>query len=1086
MIFVKYFLCPKNSYGQECTSISQVDCDIAGIPCGTSSPTNVIVKVYIHNIKNTACEGGMSEAELSALKTYLSSLYSTINITLKYPDCILDFCDNDIFNNPLSITTYYSTRSFKDGINAYISTNLGTGDSESIPGLNFYSSPHNSTVAHELGHCLGLAHTFVCVSGIRECADKSNGTVAGDLVCDTNADPEGGVDLNTCTRNSSILLDNDPLLNPNCNDVNVSCNGTRYDPPSTNIMSYYYEPGGANCQLIFTPGQAERMKIALATCPVLQKITSGGCIEVKTSDTWDTDHTFDDDLLIKSGVTLTVKAKVKMATGRKISLEGGAILRVDGGILTVGNVRPMCDRQDTGPFWKGVELGVTNGSYAHVYFTNLARMEYSYSGLFNVGQSYVSCLSSQFLNNRSAVDMETQSSTGNIMTFTACTFILNNSYPGSDLFHQIRLSNGQAQFALCTIDNQTTFKTLNIAGIYETGTYLSVLVSQKISGYYFGINALAGQGTYNISGNHFEKCHIGLQSSGVNGFSLIGNTFIIGKYGTFNSGLGMQMDFGSQFVIKNNNFVKGSDPNPQEGLLLNKSHATEENYISSDNLFSGLSKGINLNGGPNENLYITCNDFTNCTEDIFIKPTAQIHQVQNFNGQAAGNTFSQMNNTYNYDNVLPPSINYWYNGQNPIEIPIRIKNIFPQNHVRTEPTRCYQLPIDPPCCPEGIHDSHYYTLLSQIDPLEEGLNQLLDSGHTQSLLSLLESANLSNAASIFNTINLHSPNVSSQVIRAVWLHSELFSGENRYQLILSNPVVLIESSILSLINELSSGITPTMVENLNNTLIPSSGTRYNLVMQLKEKHYELDKLNRSMANYHSTNTPSNLDHTLKWLERSNSSVSLMEAALIALNNVFSASLTSYLNQLNAMQINSNSSATQYEINQFLQFINTLIPIYQSGRFEGNLTQTEQTSLLNFATAGNSWAHVLARGILAFYYNIYVTVQSFSQENANNHNLDHSYETIQLKQGIYYSQVQDEFEIFPNPFKDELIILSLSDYDFSDTMVELVDLNGKLIRFHYGKQDKNKMTLVTDALHKGMYILRIFSNEKIILTSKVIK
>lgn len=1085
LIFLLFFLGINNSTSQCSTISSGVGCSIPGIPCGTLSPNGVTVKVYIHNIKNTACSGGMTSAELTALKTYLSSVYSTINVTLYFPPCNLDFCDNAVYNNPLSVVNYYSTRSFNDGINAYISTNLNTGNAEEIPSLNFYSSPHHSTVAHELGHCLGLFHTFECPTGIRECADQSNGEIAGDLVCDTNADPDKGVDLSTCSRNNEILLDNDPLLNPQCFDNTISCNGTRYDPPATNIMSYYIMQGGANCQSTFTSGQAERMKIALATCSVLEKITNGGCIEIKTSQTWLTDHIYDDDILIKSGVILTVKAKVKMATGRKISIEGGATLRVEGGTLTVGNVKSMCDRQDTGPFWKGIELGVNNSAIANVFFSGQAIMELSYSGLFNVGNSYVTGSGSEFLNNRSSIDMETPTRSGFKLQFTNCKFILNNDYPGSDLFHQIRLGNGSALFVFCTIDNQTAFTTAEIAGIREIGTSLRVMLAPKIKGYYYGINALAGGGTYNIFSSHFEKCHIGLRTEAVNNFFLVNNTFTIGKYGNKNNGFGMQMDQGSQFVINSNDFLKGSDPLPQHGLLLNKSHESEKNFISKDNTFTDLSFGINLNRGPNANLFITCNDFTNCTEDIYVNPQAMINLVQKFIEQAAGNTFSKMSNTFNYDNVIMPDITYWYNGNNPLEDPVKIKNIIKKNEPRQSGVpRCQENPIDPTTGTEAIYDAHYYSLINQINPLESSLNQLLDNGNTFSIINQIQSANSSNAESLYNSIAQYSPNVSSQVIQAVWIRSDLFTPENRYLLILNNPVCFLESTIQIMVNEPSSGITPSMVEAINNMSIPTTGARYTLVMQIEEKKYELDMLVRSMSNYHNNNDLNIIDLNLKWLERSNSVSATMEAALIALNHGYSTNLTNYLNQLYVLQSSSNSSSTQYEINQFLQFMNLMIPVFQDGRYEGSLNQVEQTSLLNFAVNSNSWAQDLAKGILAFYYNIQVPIQALKQDKRKI--ITEPFNSIQLKQTINNNIIHNDFKIYPNPFKNELTITSLSDLDIAKTKIEIVDLHGRIFPSKLKEIDKNKLRLNTSDLQSGIYILKLFTNEKIIFYSKLVK
>lgn len=105
------------------------------------------------------------------------------------------------------------------------------------------STSNLSTMAHEMGHCLGLLHTFedaygeeaVTRSGsCRDCEDE------GDLICDTQAD------LNT-------------------DDINTSCNytgsatdecGVAYLMEERNIMTY----GRRSCRDHFTNGQGSRLR----------------------------------------------------------------------------------------------------------------------------------------------------------------------------------------------------------------------------------------------------------------------------------------------------------------------------------------------------------------------------------------------------------------------------------------------------------------------------------------------------------------------------------------------------------------------------------------------------------------------------------------------------------------------------------------------------------------------------------------------------------------------------------------------------------------------------------------------------------
>jgi len=142
-----------------------------------------------------------------------------------------------------------------------------TGAYVSLAGPNNVSNPNDIvTMAHEVGHALGLFHTFE-----RHPGDPLHGTesvernpnadcwdcdVDGDYVCDTPADPDQEV--------------TQPLLGSYLSaNTNASCvyTGTwrdecdiPYQPSTRNAMSY----GRGICLNEFTAGQATRMRYYLA------------------------------------------------------------------------------------------------------------------------------------------------------------------------------------------------------------------------------------------------------------------------------------------------------------------------------------------------------------------------------------------------------------------------------------------------------------------------------------------------------------------------------------------------------------------------------------------------------------------------------------------------------------------------------------------------------------------------------------------------------------------------------------------------------------------------------------------------------
>lgn len=112
-------------------------------------------------------------------------------------------------------------------------------------------------LSHEIGHVLGLFHTFESTAFGVEYVNGSNCSFTGDIICDTKASQNINWDLN--------LVD-DGLCQYIGSDTDV--NGDLYDPDPKNIMEY----SSLNCTEYFTSEQGARMRGLLASEPDLQKL----------------------------------------------------------------------------------------------------------------------------------------------------------------------------------------------------------------------------------------------------------------------------------------------------------------------------------------------------------------------------------------------------------------------------------------------------------------------------------------------------------------------------------------------------------------------------------------------------------------------------------------------------------------------------------------------------------------------------------------------------------------------------------------------------------------------------------------------
>jgi hypothetical protein len=225
----------------------------------TGPGETLYIPMYLHVCRTAAGLHGIDEGALAQAVNQANLALSQLGIQVCHVGEI-DYIDDDRFcplTVPFMTNVLRQTNDVPGVMNVYFTlTYLYCGISsftfspvQGIVMSNVCVGPGDpSTFAHEIGHYFDLFHTHETTYG-KECVSGVNCSYAGDLICDTPADPQltgQTVDLNcNYTGNTPGPCPDDPP----------------YAPDTDNYMSY----SRPLCRDRFTPLQAQRARIIATT-----------------------------------------------------------------------------------------------------------------------------------------------------------------------------------------------------------------------------------------------------------------------------------------------------------------------------------------------------------------------------------------------------------------------------------------------------------------------------------------------------------------------------------------------------------------------------------------------------------------------------------------------------------------------------------------------------------------------------------------------------------------------------------------------------------------------------------------------------
>ena len=513
-----------------------------------------------------------------------------------------------------------------------------------------------------------------------------------------------------------------------------------------------------------------------------------------SSETWSSPRKLYSDLIVPTGLTLTITSEVDISSNKKIMINTGGKLIIDGGVLT----------NSCGLMWQGIEIKGTstssqlpiagNTNQGEVELINGATIENAIEAVKVDGGGLITATDATFKNNVRGVEFDPYGF-NNLSSFKNCTFettdvlndpsqtpeefvILNGVKGINFLGNTFQNTSGTLLWtdkgigikscdASYSIDHYCTSQFINPCTSYQPNTFknLKIAISANntnpsipltITGNEFNDNfraiELGGINSAVIKNNNiyvgenggpsYLNIHkadaYGLYLEGCTGYNVSGNSFIADQGGTYGYGRYAILDYNSGThanLIYNNSFS-----NFQIAAIQSEGINGDINWMIGDNQIT--SKSILYQGAG---LVFKCNSFSNDVITDIAITSGNIAENQGYcfdNTTPAGNTFST-GLMYNImaNQTLAGPVHYYYHQNSSVSGVLLNPNVTP--NIYKYP--CVGSTYDNNSCPipSPINNLQLIADIQSENSLISAKKALFDGGNTQGLLDEVNSSSYS-------------------------------------------------------------------------------------------------------------------------------------------------------------------------------------------------------------------------------------------------------------------------------------------------------------------------------------------------------
>lgn len=908
-------------------------------------------------------------------------------------------------------------------------------------------------VAHEVGHVLGLHHVWFDCPPIRP-----------DVYCPHTGDFCGTSD-NDC---------------------------------SNNMMGYSGE------QLHISPSQAGHMRELLLNTWRSKMLNmdydANQSITVSSNETWSTSRAIRGDITIQSGATLTVECNLLMATDAKIVVERGARLHVDGGCITTKH--SSCGDRD---YWKGIEvLGHTGLSQTTtnqgVVELDDATIEYASNGITTgtngigwQGGGIIYADNTVFRNNRRSVEFTQYTIGDNLSYFSGCTFEINDDYPQSDYIGMVTMWDVRGvEFTDCDFTNTSTTVSNEEHAIYTIDAAYSVISGSTFNGFEGGVYATNSNTTnsFTIDDANFTDNALGIYAGSVDNIVATNNTMTVGHHRTVSFNHGVYLINSTGYQVEANDFngddilFGGRDP---VGVLCYNTGDDYNKIYRNDYtgfLYGNRAIGDNRNNTTHTGLEFICNTNSNNTYidflvSIDVSQSSSLSGIKTHQGssnESAGNTFSLRSSPTgsDFNNGSNWGIIYWYDNGTTKQ-PLNTVNIAPS--LTSNAHTCASELAMMMALQGGI--GTYENIFAQHQPAYDSkmasYRSLLDGGDTDKLEEEIRSSRKNEAAQINQKLLELSPWLSVNTLQAAIENQDLFSKDELILILSNNPDALRNQLLL---NNLKTVLTTEQIDNLKDQVFSQITQRTRLESEIGEHFAHMQTAVNNIIRYYLSQNEIEFTSVRRWLEEKRS----VNAAYARVESWLQEQKPDEaLKELNSIPKDFDLIEKQLaEYREYESLTILKVNAMKEGRTIADFTKSEVASLVEIADNEIGRAGVQAKGILNFFYGYEYEPRKFqaSAEGMEKGSLLKS-DLASERESIEESPIH----IFPNPTKGEITFNYDFDRNLSEGVLQIVDLNGKVIQIFSIEQSDGKIQWDTSNLEPGIYLYRLMDQTGFIASGR---